>query len=261
VTRRVTATFLFVLLFVFALAPIASAGLIGDVTDGVGDTLGGGEGSSGDSASDGDSGSGSSDPIGGTIGGVTDILDGDDSSSGDSGDSGGSGPIKKLTDGLKDTVDDTKEEADDATSDPSGYVGGITDSVDETVKDTKKKLKEDKKKSSSGDPTPPLTTLPDGGYVAPQVRNLGLAAALERDSRRIRLASEVVTAPVVHSDPPGLIAEIGRVAAAAAEQVAFPLALALMVGAFLMVQNRIDRRDPKLALAPIDTDHETLTFS
>jgi hypothetical protein len=36
--------------------------------------------------------------------------------------------------------------------------------------------------------------------------------------------------------------------------VAFPLALALIVGAFLLAQNRLDRRDPRLALAPIGPD-------
>jgi len=36
--------------------------------------------------------------------------------------------------------------------------------------------------------------------------------------------------------------------------VAFPLALALIVGTFLLAQNRLDRRDPRLALAPVGPD-------
>jgi hypothetical protein len=36
--------------------------------------------------------------------------------------------------------------------------------------------------------------------------------------------------------------------------VAFPLALALIVGGFLLLQNRLDRRDPRLALAPVGPD-------
>ena len=39
----------------------------------------------------------------------------------------------------------------------------------------------------------------------------------------------------------------------------FPLALALIVGAFLLAQDRIDRRDPRLALAPLGPD--TLPFT
>ena len=35
---------------------------------------------------------------------------------------------------------------------------------------------------------------------------------------------------------------------------AFPLGLVLIVGAFLLVQDRLDRRDPRLALAPVGPD-------
>jgi len=35
---------------------------------------------------------------------------------------------------------------------------------------------------------------------------------------------------------------------------AFPLALMIIVGAFLLVQDRLDRRDPRLALAPVGPD-------
>jgi hypothetical protein len=41
--------------------------------------------------------------------------------------------------------------------------------------------------------------------------------------------------------------------------IAFPLLLILLVVAFVFVQNRIDRKDPKLALAPVGSDY--LTFS
>jgi hypothetical protein len=36
--------------------------------------------------------------------------------------------------------------------------------------------------------------------------------------------------------------------------LAFPVALVLIVGAFLLVQDRLDRRDPRLALAPVGPD-------
>jgi hypothetical protein len=44
-----------------------------------------------------------------------------------------------------------------------------------------------------------------------------------------------------------------------ARTLAFPLLLLVLVFGFMLVQNRIDRRDPKLALAPVGADH--LTFS
>jgi hypothetical protein len=48
-----------------------------------------------------------------------------------------------------------------------------------------------------------------------------------------------------------LLREIVRVAAEVGKRSAFPSALMVLVGAFLALQNRIDRRDPKLALAPV----------
>jgi hypothetical protein len=44
-----------------------------------------------------------------------------------------------------------------------------------------------------------------------------------------------------------------------ARTLAFPIMLIILVIGFALVQDRIDRRDPKLALAPVGADH--LTFS
>jgi hypothetical protein len=44
---------------------------------------------------------------------------------------------------------------------------------------------------------------------------------------------------------------LGAVAVLTVRKVAFPFLLLLVVVAFLMIQDRIDRRDPKLALAPV----------
>jgi hypothetical protein len=57
--------------------------------------------------------------------------------------------------------------------------------------------------------------------------------------------------------PPGVdglrrvLERIARVAAEVGKRSAFPTGLLLLVGVFLSLQNRIDRRDPKLALAPV----------
>jgi hypothetical protein len=45
-----------------------------------------------------------------------------------------------------------------------------------------------------------------------------------------------------------------------ADKAAFPFILLIVLALFLAVQNRIDRRDPKLALAPLRADEE-LEFS
>ena len=48
-----------------------------------------------------------------------------------------------------------------------------------------------------------------------------------------------------------LLKQIARVAAEVGKRSSFPSALLVLVFAFLSLQNRIDRRDPKLALAPV----------
>jgi hypothetical protein len=62
--------------------------------------------------------------------------------------------------------------------------------------------------------------------------------------------------PHDRSDPVGALLR-GEIALA--RTVAFPAALILLVTGFLLMQDRIDRKDPKLALAPTRTEY--LTFS
>jgi hypothetical protein len=47
---------------------------------------------------------------------------------------------------------------------------------------------------------------------------------------------------------------------AVAAHFTFPLALALAVFCFLLIQNRVDRRDPKLRIAPQHVIETLLTF-
>jgi hypothetical protein len=54
--------------------------------------------------------------------------------------------------------------------------------------------------------------------------------------------------------------ELSRVALKTAERYSFPLSLALFVLLFMAVQSRIDRRDPKLRLAPLDSKHDLASF-
>lgn len=50
------------------------------------------------------------------------------------------------------------------------------------------------------------------------------------------------------------LAKLGQAVLPAAERAAFPIFLLLIVAVFLALQDRIDRRDPKLALAPVDDE-------
>ncbi len=59
---------------------------------------------------------------------------------------------------------------------------------------------------------------------------------------------------------PSLLERIARSISDVAQKIAFPLLLAAAVGAFVVVQNRVDRKDPKLALAALDADEDLLSF-
>jgi hypothetical protein len=55
--------------------------------------------------------------------------------------------------------------------------------------------------------------------------------------------------------------QLSRAAAKTAERYSFPLGLALLVLGFVAIQGRIDHRDPKLRLAPVDSKHDLLPFT
>ena len=58
----------------------------------------------------------------------------------------------------------------------------------------------------------------------------------------------------------GLLDAVAKLIAPVAERAIFPLALLVIAGLFLLIQDRIDRRDPKLARAPLRADPD-LPFS
>ena len=58
----------------------------------------------------------------------------------------------------------------------------------------------------------------------------------------------------------GLLDRVAEGLADAARRFAFPLAVAALVAAFLIVQGRIDRGDPKLAAAPVDGRDDVVQF-
>jgi hypothetical protein len=82
----------------------------------------------------------------------------------------------------------------------------------------------------------------------PSTRGLGLVKG--------SVAATISSTPAVSLTVPrrGLFERIRSLAIQAAEELAFPLALAVIVLLFVAVQNRIDRKDPKLALAPVAPD-------
>lgn len=56
--------------------------------------------------------------------------------------------------------------------------------------------------------------------------------------------------------PDAPVAAAGRVIDTLTQGVGFPFLLLLLVLLFLLVQHEIDRRDPKLALAPVHAERD-----
>jgi hypothetical protein len=64
-------------------------------------------------------------------------------------------------------------------------------------------------------------------------------------------------------EPGGLAWSLGRLldsAGTAAKRLAFPLTLIVIVVIFLLIQGELDRRDPKLAKAAINSELDLVMF-
>lgn len=216
--------------------------------------------------------------VGGTVGGTVDNVtgnNGSNSGNSDDGSSGGSGglldPIGEVVDEtvtntvevVKDTGKDTVDTVENVANDAGQTVTTITDPAGETVTGVVKNPKpKDGRDRSPNKGRESSTSSPRVGNAGSDLKVFGssLADSMQRDAKQIALMSaEQRSAPVVANE--SVVDQIARVAAAAVQQAAFPLLLTLLVGGFLMVQNRIDRSDPKLALAPVDSDHDLLSFT
>jgi uncharacterized membrane protein YtjA (UPF0391 family) len=148
-----------------------------------------------------------------------------------------------------DTVNGAKDKADAAVKQATDTVEGILNPIGMPTPTPMPTGRGGDGSGGSGGSVPnggPATTpTSSGGGALNRAAITGAPTPASPSSRPVRHAT-------VHG--PSLFGRIGGAAAEAAKQVAFPLALALMVVAFLIVQNRLDRRDPKLAQAPIAPD-------
>jgi len=128
----------------------------------------------------------------------------------------------------------------------------------------------------NGAPPAPSLATPTANGSAPTHSsggaNGGPTARTRPEAHRPRETVGSATAPVAtaKSEPHDLLSKVlgkrigravqdvagavGRAAAPVAERSAFPLLLLVVMGWFLVVQDWIDRRDPKLALAPLRSD-------
>lgn len=79
------------------------------------------------------------------------------------------------------------------------------------------------------------------------------------DPAPVPTGSPLADAPL-SGEPEGVLDRIARGLADGARRFAFPMAIAGLAGIFLLLQGRLDRRDPKLAAAPIDSRDDLVIF-
>ena len=204
---------------------------------------------------------------GGTVGGVVDEV------------TGGAGGV---VDEVVDTVDGATDPVEEVVDTVTGGVKDVTDeagnnatTIVDKVNQTLGGLTGD---SSVGVPTlpgadgsAPGATLGGGGRT-PDVAGVqtrrelaGLARTISPDgfagTDGLAAPAPAAAASTARDGAaPSMIERIARSAAGVAERLAFPMLLAFAVGAFVLLQNRVDRKDPKLALAALDADEELLGF-
>lgn len=177
----------------------------------------------------------------------------------------------------KEVVKNTAAATSDAVNKTAGHVGqtveetsgGLVTNPDLNVENPLGNKKNRHNKTSGGSNGGPGSKNSKGTGTRQSQIAAAREAARERAADRLASLSAAernrqpgnfapVSAVVPERD--SFISNLAEAAGEAAKKLAFPLGLALMVGAFLMVQGRIDRKDAKLALAPIDSEQDLLSF-
>ena len=246
-----------VLALVLLLAPAATAGPLSDVTSVVPDVLEGDTQSSSDGAAPAEGGGIG---IGGAVAEVVTTIT-----------ESGAGAVTNVVEEVADEVDKSSTPVKEVVEKLSGTVNstaaaatGAASAAVKTIRETTDKLvtpKSDRKhqRSSRDNAKNHATNVSKNAGSQSEVLGSTFADALRSDAE----TPVFVPSESVFVQPAGesLITQIGRIAAEAAQQVAFPMLLTLLVVGFLFAQNRIDRSDPKLALAPVESDHDLLSFT
>lgn len=109
----------------------------------------------------------------------------------------------------------------------------------------------------SGDAGGPDASSPssDAGTAVTQLPN-GLGAPDLDIASDSPTSTDQAVGELIRSVRPSAVARLLEFAAEAATQMAFPLGLGLAVLFFLAIERRIDRRDPKLQMAPVVAEYD-----
>jgi hypothetical protein len=168
-------------------------------------------------------------------------------------------PVTEVTDPVVDqVVDPVTEVTDPAVGTIGGVINGVEDTVDPIVDVTEPPAQGHSDVGSdprTGPGAPPdsgngRSDVGSGGFVERPIPPPALVGgAFIPSLGSVRPISDVRFGASPPTERSGVSFEN-----VVKGLVAFPLALALIVGAFLLAQNRLDRRDPRLALAPVGPD-------
>ena len=186
---------------------------------------------------------------------VDEVIDTVDETIGGENGPAGDGDSNQASDTLTEPVDETVDKLTGTASEPTGAIGdgtvGLMIGSEETghssaqqASDPDSKTRRSLRADATQESDAGSGVRADSGLRDPRSPDRGSAGAAPEHGSR-------------HLDA---IQMIGRVFGEATEQAAFPLVLTVLVIGFLMVQNHIDRRDPKLAMAPVDSKQEHLNF-
>jgi hypothetical protein len=156
-----------------------------------------------------------------------------------------------------DTVDDTVDEGTDIVDETAdGVVGSVDDVVDPDG------ASPGPSSDGGGGDSPGRAEDRGARQGSTGAGSRGDADAGTADARRPREpARAAFRAPSAGDPERTVIQRLQRALTQGGEAFAFPLALLLLVGGFLLLQSKFDRSDPKLALAPVDTRDDVLPFS
>lgn len=187
--------------------------------------------------------------------------------------------VDDTTDEVVETVDEVVETVDDTVEEVVGTVEEAADEVVETVEETVAAVTDTVDETI--DPIAPIPGVPDvpetPGVDDPPTGedpNPGVDSSVVRPDPRGGSGPLAGAGPLAGSgplgpagfvgdailtSPQGLLGPFAGPAADLAKRLAFPLALIVLVFAFVAVQNRLDRKDPKLALAA--TAPDVLSFA
>ncbi|MGH3143984.1 MAG: hypothetical protein ACRDO9_12780, partial [Gaiellales bacterium] len=168
--------------------------------------------------------------------------------------------VEEVVDPATEITDPVLEEVTEVTDPVVGTIGGLVDNVEETVGPIIDEVEapvpgpsvEIIEPPSPGDRSvdPPAERLDVGrsSSVGRTVPVPALAGSRFVPNLELSSTDEARIGPTAPAERSGLSLED------VVKGLTFPLALALIVGAFLLAQDRIDRRDPRLALAPLGPD-------